>query len=505
MTSKDQDLSTVARRVRGAASRLLSLSTLGLLLAAAPADAGVVRAADLKEDLSGSNWAVAGFNTKLPLPGPVVSVVSTDGVNYSHVQPGGLTFGVWAKSRCSANSLDSKVEVRIGNHDTTLVEGWGGSLFSGLIDGQKVSVPTPYQAPAMAHPPVAACNHRAAELEAAGTPRWQVLQGGFVIEVAGAYPARLKVTCGKVIKDTQEVNRLLRGWIHCKPSPLAKAPPRRTDPPRPPPPPTLPPQAATDFKQAFFVTEASIRLPQSNKTAPCPTELLVQASITANGPGQVKFRFLHNNAPGPVTTARFARAGTEKVETKLTVGQSGQGGLTGGGSGGGGGIGGLAQQPGHPDQIQGNVRLEMVDTPGVKLSDPAHYTVTCKATQAAGGIATAQPAPPSAVGIQQPTEGKRYCAGPVPVQVAAPAFQQPVPVALQWQSLQAGCGNPASDACWQERTAQVLPTAASMPAATAVPREKFPQLGPWRLRARLGQGSWTPWRRFELGPTGGCR
>ncbi|WP_139349981.1 hypothetical protein [Thioalkalivibrio denitrificans] len=372
---------------RGAPGPARVLTLLALLAVSSSAWAGKVELIDIQEDLSQSTMTAAGLNTQYPVPGPVIKVLSHDGEHYHEAQGGTLDFGVWAQSMCSFGSLDSEVKLEIGPHSEVLASGTGGSFFADLIAGKQVSVTTAYQSPSLPHSPVAACNNRLVQLENAGVPRWQALQEGFAIQVDNAYSARLRVSCGAVIVGTDERTALLRGWVHCMPSALAEAPPE------PPPPPPEP--GAADLQQPFGVTAASVFLPQSIKTAACPTQLLAQANITTTGPGTVQYRWVHNNAEGPVASVTFHQGGTAKLETHLTVGAPAQGGFAptpGGGTGGGFG---MVQQPGGENQVQGYVRVKIVDTPGVQISDAVHYTVTCDATHGADGLAaTPTPQPP---------------------------------------------------------------------------------------------------------------
>jgi hypothetical protein len=219
-----------------------------------------------------------------------------------------------------------------------------------------------------------------------GCPAGQALQEGFALQVDNAYSARLRVSCGAVIVGSDERTAFLRGWVHCMPSALAEAPPEPSQPPEP---------GAADLQQAFGVTAASVFLPQSIKTATCPTQLLAQANITTTGPGTVKYRWVHNNAEGPVSSVTFHQGGTAKLETHFTVGASAQGGFAPTPGGGAGGGFGMVQQAGGESQVQGYVRVKIVDTPGVQISDAVHYTVTCDDTRGADGLAaTPTPEPP---------------------------------------------------------------------------------------------------------------
>lgn len=416
---------------RWASGRFRCLPVIALLAVSAPAWAGKVEIIDIKEDLSQSTMTAAGLNTQYPVPGPVIRVLSHDGENYHEAQGGTLDFGVWAQSMCSFGSLDSEVKLEIGTHSEVLASGTGGSFFEDLIPGKHVSVTTAYQSPSLPHSPVAACNNRLVQLENAGVPRWQALQEGFALQVDNAYSARLRVSCGAVIVGSDERTAFLRGWVHCMPSALAEAPPEPPQPPEP---------GAADLQQAFGVTAASVFLPQSVKTAACPTQLLAQANITTTGPGTVKYRWVHNNAEGPVSSVTFHQGGTAKLETHFTVGASAQGGFAPTPGGGAGGGFGMVQQAGGENQVQGYVRVKIVDTPGVQISDAVHYTVTCDDTRGADGLAaTPTPEPPPtpqvplgsgqlAVPAQPPLPGGAREAAPAgsrqtvrPAEPAAPA------------------------------------------------------------------------------------
>jgi hypothetical protein len=363
--------STTSTRTLEHAKALLAVGACTLLLLSAPARAGSVWGIGIEENLSESTMASAGLGTQYPAPGPVIRVVSNDGDEYHFAQPGQLNFGLGVFSMCSPESMDSEVKVSIGTFSKVLASGMWASDNAGFTSGEVVQVETPYLPMAMPQTPVDACNQRLLELENGGTPRWEALQQGFSIQVANAYTAKLNLSCGKLIVDKEERTAMLNGWIRCMPSALAQAPPEPLAPPEP---------GSTDIQIAFAVSDAKVMLPQAIKTAPCPTQLLAQAQITTTGPGVVKYRWVHNDAEGPVATVTFHQGGTAKLESQLTVGQTGQGGLaaTPGGQGGGGGFG-LVQTT-VENQVQGYVRVRIVDTPGLQVSEAVHYTVTCDDT-----------------------------------------------------------------------------------------------------------------------------
>jgi hypothetical protein len=463
--------STATTRTYGLVKALLALGAF--LLLCAPARAGTVWGIGIEENLAESTMNPAGLNTQYPAPGPVISVLSNDGESYHFAQSGQLSFGLGVWSQCSINSADSEVKVSIGAFSQVLASGMWASHDAGLTDGKIIQLKTPYLPMAMPQTPVEACNQRLLTLENGGIPRWQALQEGFSILVSNAYTAKLNVSCGKLIIDKEERTAALNGWIRCMPSALAQAPPEPPAPPEP---------ASTDIQVAFGVSGAAVMLPQAIKTAACPTQLLAQAQITTTGPGVVKYRWVHNDAEGPVATVTFHQGGTAKLESNLTVGATGQGGLaaTPGGQSGGGGFG-FAQTT-AANQVQGHVRVKMVDTPGVQVSDAAHYTVTCDDTAGPDGMAVT-PQPPT----PQIPLGPQHIGTPAPPPEAtgtrdarrAMPGVRPDPAAAE----------PATPATPARRAAEGSDAAGpASPARTTTQAAEPPAAAPPRTAIRMQQG-----------------
>jgi hypothetical protein len=166
-----------------------------------------------------------------------------------------------------------------------------------------------------------------------------------------------------------------------------------------------------------FGVQVSLQALPAQYTGACPVSVRFHGTITASGPGQVKYRFVTNKgAKGPVGTLDFAAAGTRNVSTEVVVGPTPGGpgvlapgarpGSTPAGTftmvPGAPGLGGLQQRPGAtpvpaggavatptvPNKHWGSLRIEIVE-PGHGTSNEAVYSVLCqKSSGGPGGLAT---------------------------------------------------------------------------------------------------------------------
>lgn len=147
------------------------------------------------------------------------------------------------------------------------------------------------------------------------------------------------------------------------------------------------PPLKQDFAQTFGVTLASLTTLAPQQTVPCPATVKMIGEIKVNGPGLVRYRLLHNGAPGPTKSLNFSKAGSKHPAFDLIVGEK--------------------QPPGQPaakdpasSMIQGSARIEILEPlVGKKASNNASYSVTCKLvlTSPGGGFAP-PPTPPQGPG-----------------------------------------------------------------------------------------------------------
>lgn len=151
------------------------------------------------------------------------------------------------------------------------------------------------------------------------------------------------------------------------------------------------PPLKQDFAQTFGVTLASLTTFAPQQTVPCPATVKMMGEIRVNGAGLVRYRLLHNGAPGPTKTLNFSKAGTQHPAFDLIVGQKQPPGPP---------AGTLAAKPPASPIIQGSARIEILEPlVGKKASNDASYSVTCKTvlTSPGGGIAP-PPTPPQGPG-----------------------------------------------------------------------------------------------------------
>jgi hypothetical protein len=161
-----------------------------------------------------------------------------------------------------------------------------------------------------------------------------------------------------------------------------------------------------DLKNPFGVSAVLHAQPPAH-TGACPVKVRFQGSLTASGPGDVKYRWVSmQGAKGPVGTLTFAKAGeTRQISTEITVGaKPGSPGLATPGARPGptpgtalaptpgspaiGGLqarsgsqppaaGGTLATPTVPNKHSGGMKIEIV-SPGGSASNEAWYSVVCQ-------------------------------------------------------------------------------------------------------------------------------
>ncbi len=238
-----------------------------------------------------------------------------------------------------------------------------------------------------------ACKDFLAQQMASGKSKAWVLSREHTIPGPLFYVATHSVECAPngcsncaQLHDSESKRVDLLNPVICEKSPIVipgsfKAPPTPPIPPGP-----------QDLKQTFGVTAATLSISPKQASVVTQAKLTVSGEITANGPGRVKYRVVHNGGKGPMNTLNFSKAKTASFSFPLTVkcpkeneGASNKTMKTGGGSGGG--IGGLK---GAPSNVKnGTVLLEIAaPSAGKKKSNLVAYSITCKKT---GTLATPLP------------------------------------------------------------------------------------------------------------------
>jgi len=238
---------------------------------------------------------------------------------------------------------------------------------------------------------VAACNDYLAEQMARGKSKVWVLNQEHKIPGPLLYVANHEVECqGAVcagcVTNTQSKKKTIEllNPIICQKSRIL-TPGSFTSPPKPP----IPP-GPSDLKQAFGVTAAKLWVNPKQASVVTEAKLTVNGEITANGPGKVTYRVVHNGGKGPIATLNFSQAKTATLSFPLTVKcpkDSAAGSTKTAKKGPSSGIGGFASAP--PNVTNGTLYLEIASpAAGKKKSNDAAYSVTCKET---GTLATPLP------------------------------------------------------------------------------------------------------------------
>ena len=241
---------------------------------------------------------------------------------------------------------------------------------------------------------VDACNDFLAEQMARGKSKAWVLNQEHKIPGPLLYLANHEVecqgaVCGGCVTNTQKKKKKIEllNPIVCQKSRIV-IPDSITTPPRSP----IPP-GPSDLQQRFGVTNAELSVNPSQATVVTEAKLTIHGEITANGPGKVTYRVVHNGGKGPINTLNFSKAKTATVSFPLTIKcpKDSDAGSTKtvkkGPSGATGGIGGFASAP--PNVNNGTLYLEIASpAAGKKQSNHAAYSVTCKKT---GTLATPLP------------------------------------------------------------------------------------------------------------------
>jgi hypothetical protein len=80
---------------------------------------------------------------------------------------------------------------------------------------------------------------------------------------------------------------------------------------------------ASAHRQDIRVTEAFLKADEARMSGPCPLKVVFHGSITASGPGTVKYTFTRSDgARGPAYAMEFKEAGTQAVSTDWTLGDA---------------------------------------------------------------------------------------------------------------------------------------------------------------------------------------
>jgi hypothetical protein len=139
-----------------------------------------------------------------------------------------------------------------------------------------------------------------------------------------------------------------------------------------------------DLKQTFFVTKAQLTAIPAKSRASCPTTVRFEGRITANGPGQVRWRREINGQRGPLQTLSFTSLGEKIVlfDKQVDVGQQQSGGL------------GLTTQAQSPNVVNGLARIVIESPEGVSESNMTSYEITCTPMASAGSLAQPDASPP---------------------------------------------------------------------------------------------------------------
>jgi hypothetical protein len=139
-----------------------------------------------------------------------------------------------------------------------------------------------------------------------------------------------------------------------------------------------------DLKQTFFVTKALLTAIPSKVRTSCPTTVRFEGRITANGPGQVRWRREINGQRGPLQTLNFTSLGEKVVlfNKQVDVGQQQSGGL------------GLTAQAQSPNVVNGLARIVIESPEGVSESNMTSYEITCTPMASTGSLAQPDASPP---------------------------------------------------------------------------------------------------------------
>jgi CARDB len=230
---------------------------------------------------------------------------------------------------------------------------------------------------------VDACNDYLAQQMAHGKSKAWVLSQEHKIDGPLLYLANHEVECvgsscpGCVHNHQSKGKKIeLLNPVICQKSPIL-IPGSLTAPPKPP----IPP-GPSDLKQAFGVTAAKLWVNPKQASVVTEAKLTVSGEITANGPGKVTYRVVHNGGKGPLSMLNFSQAKTATLSFPLTVKcpkDSDAGSTKTAKKGPSAGIGGFAAAP--PNVKNGSLYLEIVSpAAGKKKSNDVAYSVTCKET-----------------------------------------------------------------------------------------------------------------------------
>ena len=355
------------------------LAALGLvLLTAPPVSAGEVKKKEI-------------YGVGEPTARPTIRVKSLDGKSYQTVESEPLEFKVSVIAGCNWVSTKRDLKITIGQ--TTKNPDFFGDVPKGFEGAKYYTIETPHMNPKIGHSPVAACNLRLQELVAEGKPSWRVLQEGFLIDREGAYEAKLAVTCGGTIQDTETTSTNLGVKIHCLPSSLAEEPQRI-------PPPPAPPRRNTPIAQAQYIPPppererpldgkiSSVALQAERPTykGECPTSVKFRAHIVPAAPVNLGWMIEGDNGyESPehslrITTATPKRPSWGRTIERPSVG----GGLT-------------AEGAGKLPLIQGWAQLRVwdLDAPGggSVRSEKVSFQVDCNPPGPAVGASLVLPQP----------------------------------------------------------------------------------------------------------------